>query len=332
MQFSFTTDQREFARGLREMLTSEFTPAELRKVWDTGTGTDHSLWSRLADMGVLSMMVPEHSGGLGGTFVDTVLLIEELGWAGVPGPVVETMTVGALALGETSWGAGIVDGSVAVSAALMGEPYVAHATVADAILVPGLVANSVQVLDATSGVIVPVQGLDGGRLLGEISAMNSGTPLSLSQASAVNAGALGAAAYLLGLSSRMLDIAGDYARDRRQFGQPIGAFQAVKHLMADALLKVEFARPGVYRAAWSVSVGAPTAERDVSMAKALASEAAQKAARSALQVHGAIGYTWECDLQLFMKKAWALMPAWGSAAFHRRRVADAVLGARGLAN
>jgi alkylation response protein AidB-like acyl-CoA dehydrogenase len=126
----------------------------------------------------------------------------------------------------------------------------------------------------------------------------------------------------------MLAIAGDYARDRRQFGQPIGAFQAVKHLMADALLKVEFARPAIYRAAWSFANDTPDRARDVSMAKSLASDAALKAARSALQVHGAIGYTWECDLQLYMKKAWALAPAWGSASSHRRRVADAVLGPR----
>jgi alkylation response protein AidB-like acyl-CoA dehydrogenase len=126
----------------------------------------------------------------------------------------------------------------------------------------------------------------------------------------------------------MLAIAGDYARDRRQFGQPIGAFQAVKHLMANALLQVEFARPAIYRAAWSYANNSPDRTRDVSMAKALISEATQKAARSALQVHGAIGYTWECDLQLFMKKAWALAPAWGNATLHRRRVADALLGSR----
>jgi alkylation response protein AidB-like acyl-CoA dehydrogenase len=99
----------------------------------------------------------------------------------------------------------------------------------------------------------------------------------------------------------------------------------VKHLLADALLKVEFAKPAVYRAAWSVAEGEPTRARDVSMAKSLASDAAYRASRSAMQVHGAIGYTWEADLQLWMKKAWALQRAWGDATFHRRRVAEAVL-------
>ena len=97
----------------------------------------------------------------------------------------------------------------------------------------------------------------------------------------------------------------------------------MKHLLADALLKVEFAKPAIYRAAWSVADDPP--ERDVSMAKAFASDAAYRASRSAMQVHGAIGYTWEADLQLWMKKAWALQRAWGDATFHRRRVADEIL-------
>ena len=322
MKFSFSSDQTEFASGLREMLSREFTAAHLRAVWDDGTGHDSRLWSRLAEMGVLAMMVPDSAGGLGGTFVDAVLLLEELGRAGVPGPVVETMAVGALALADP----GIADGSTLVTAALMNEPYLPHAQVATALL--STVDEVLYVSDVTAASFETVKGLDGGRSLSIDSGATGGSLLVLSRGDAINAGALGTAGYLLGLSSRMLAMAGDYARDRHQFGQPIGSFQAVKHLMADALLQVEFARPAVYRAAWSIATRAETVDRDVSMAKALASEAAQKAARGALQVHGAIGYTWECDLQLYMKKAWALMPAWGSAQFHRRRVADAVLGAR----
>lgn len=309
------------------MLEREFTSARLRAVWETGTGHDAVLWARLADMGVLSMMLPEADGGMGGDLIDTILLVEELGRAAVPGPVFETMTVGALALRGTPWASGVVDGSVAVAAALMGERYVAHADVAALVLLAD--HETVRALEVSQLQVDHVEGIDGGRRLATLSGTEGmGHFLAVDREGATDAGSLAAAAYLLGLSSRMLTIAGDYARDRRQFGQPIGSFQAVKHLMADALLKVEFARPAVYRAAWSHASGAETRARDVSMAKALASEAAQKAARSALQVHGAIGYTWECDLQLFMKKAWALMPAWGSASFHRRRVSDSVLGPR----
>jgi hypothetical protein len=130
---------------------------------------------------------------------------------------------------------------------------------------------------------------------------------------------------LVGLADRMIEMAAEYARQRHQFGKPIGSFQAVKHLLADALLQVEFAKAPLYRAAWSLSTDAPTAARDVSMAKALANDAAHRTTRATVQVHGAIGYTWECDLHLWMKKAWALQRAYGDTRFHRRRVADAVL-------
>ncbi len=327
MQFSFSSDQLGFASGLREMLEREFTSDRLRAVWESGTGHDESLWARLAEMGALAMLVPESAGGLGGDFTDTVMLLEELGRAAVPGPVMETMTLGAIALDETPWAAGVANGSVAVTAALLGERYVPHVESSDLILVRR--GHDVVLIERSGLSWLTVAGIDGGRSLATIDiAPDFGQVLGVDGDRLTDAGALAASAYLLGLSSRMLAIAGDYARDRKQFGQPIGSFQAVKHLMADALLKVEFARPAIYRAAWSFAHDVPDRSRDVSMAKALISDAAQKAARSALQVHGAIGYTWECDLQLFMKKAWAMIPAWGSATWHRRRVADAVLGPR----
>jgi alkylation response protein AidB-like acyl-CoA dehydrogenase len=132
--------------------------------------------------------------------------------------------------------------------------------------------------------------------------------------------AAGSAAYLIGLADRMITMAADYAKERQQFGKPIGSFQAVKHLLANARVSLEFARPATYRAAWSLATAQPTVSRDASMAKALASDAADLAARVALQVHGAIGYTWECDLHFFMKRTWALSRAWGDAATHRQLV------------
>ena len=128
------------------------------------------------------------------------------------------------------------------------------------------------------------------------------------------------AAQLLGVSDRMIGMAADYAKSRPQFGKPIGSFQAVKHLLAGAQVLIEFARPVVYGAAWALDQGEPDASRSASVAKAYASEAALEAARVSLQVHGAIGYTWECDLHLFLKRTWALTEAWGSAADHRQRV------------
>jgi alkylation response protein AidB-like acyl-CoA dehydrogenase len=118
----------------------------------------------------------------------------------------------------------------------------------------------------------------------------------------------------------MLALTAVYARERHQFGRPIGSFQAVKHHLANARVALEFARPATYRAAWSLATAQPTLPHDASMAKAMASDAADLAARVALQVHGAIGYTWECDLHFFLKLTWALSRAWGDAATHRRLV------------
>lgn len=142
-------------------------------------------------------------------------------------------------------------------------------------------------------------------------------------------GALAAAAQLLGLADRMVALAASYAQARVQFGQPIGSFQAVKHHLADARVRLDFARPATYRAADSLARGLPAAPVHVSMAKSLASDAADLAARVSLQVHGAIGYTWEADLHLYMKRAWALSAAWGDARLHRAKVLAAALALGG---
>ena len=322
MKFSFTDDQRMFAEGLRDLLNNECTPAHVREAWENHQGHIPQLWSRLADMGVLSILVPEAHGGMGGNLVDAVLLFQELGRAGVPGPVLEHMAVAAPALAghsvNSSLASALVDGSKIATLWVDSSPYVAHAQVADVI---------VRTSDYLEGfTFTDVHGIDGGR---QLFAVEGGSSTAVSSEvfglPAVDVMALASAAYLVGASERMIEVAAEYARQREQFGKPIGSFQAVKHLMSDALLKVEFAKAPTYRAAWSASNGAPTALRDISMAKALASEAAYRASRSSMQVHGGIGYTWEADLQLWMKKSWALMRSYGDATFHRRRVGASVL-------
>jgi alkylation response protein AidB-like acyl-CoA dehydrogenase len=309
MRFAFTDDQKLFAEGLRELLIKECPPATVRAAWDDGTGHAPELWAHLAEMGVFGMLVPEADGGMGGSEVDLVLLLQELGRAAVPGPVFETAAVVAPALADAT-----IVGTVAID----GSPYVPHAHVADVVLVPG---GLVRTADAT---LTDVDGIDGGRRLFTVAGASTAA-VEYDEALAFDRGALAAAAFLVGLSERMIDVAAEYARQREQYGRPIGVNQAVKHLLADALLKVEFAKPAIYRAAWSIAEREPLRARDVSMAKAFASDAAYRTSRSAMQVHGAIGYTWEADLQLWMKKAWALQRAWGDATFHRRRVADSVL-------
>ncbi|MCA1847174.1 MAG: hypothetical protein LC792_29080 [Actinobacteria bacterium] len=134
------------------------------------------------------------------------------------------------------------------------------------------------------------------------------------------------AAVLCGLAGRLIEMTAGYVKERHQFGVPVGSFQAVKHHLADALIALEHARPAVYCAAWSISTAQPTLARDASFAKAYANEAAGVAARVALQCHGAIGYTYEHDLHLWLKRVWSLQRAWGDTAHHRAVVAEAVTG------
>jgi alkylation response protein AidB-like acyl-CoA dehydrogenase len=318
MKFSFTDDQRLFAEGLRELLSNECPASLVREVWENGSGHSPELWEHLSGMGVLSMLAPESAGGMGGSFVDAILLFQELGRAAVPGPVLEHMAVAVPALATSDFGPQVIAGRTIVTTWVDDSPYVAHAATSNLIVRPDHVLEGFDVADA--------HGMDGGRRLGVVTGgRRIETEIRVGYLSAFDAMALASAAYLIGLSERMIEIAADYARVREQFGKPIGSFQAVKHLMSDALLKVEFAKAPTYRAAFSASIGADTMIRDVSMAKALASEAAYRTSRSTMQVHGGIGYTWEADLQLWMKKAWALMRSHGDANFHRRRVSGFVL-------
>ncbi len=337
MRFAFTDDQRAFAQALGDLLADQFPASRLREVWQSGTGHDPALWARLGEMGVLGMLVPQSAGGLGAAMVDAVLVFQALGRAAVPGPVIEHI-VGAAALGATPHAAGAADGSTVVTVALGDEgpadgtvpdSAVAGSTVPDSTVPHGTVADAVVCGDGvlTGFTARALPSLDGGRQTARV-AGGTVTPVPLDRLALADALALGTAAYLVGLGETMIAMGGDYARQREQFGQPIGAFQAVKHLLADALLQVEFAKAPTYRAAWSLSTGAPTTSRDVSMAKALAGDAAYRAGRASMQVHGGIGYTWEADLQLWMKKVWVLQRAAGDSRFHRRRVADAVLGRR----
>jgi alkylation response protein AidB-like acyl-CoA dehydrogenase len=194
--------------------------------------------------------------------------------------------------------------------------------------------GEVHAVAASEATMTARPSLDGSRRAAEVSwapssatRVASGPEAAALMASVRDRAAMATGAVLLGVADRLLTITAGYARERFQFGHAIGSFQAVKHHLANALIRLEFARPAVYRAAWSLDRGQADAGVHASMAKALAAEAATGAARVALQVHGAIGYTWECDIQLWMKPAWALAAAWGDAGFHRARVLERLLAA-----
>jgi alkylation response protein AidB-like acyl-CoA dehydrogenase len=300
VRFAFTDDQLAFRDAVRELLERECTAAHVRGAWTNPTGRVPGLWDQLAEMGVVGMLLPEDRGGLGLAMVDLVLILEETGRCALPEPIVETAAFGAGLLGDAG------------PTLATGHTLVPWADTADVIVTAaGRFAR-------TDAQLVARESVDGARRMFEV----RGEPEPVEGAALAAAfvrGVVGTAAQQCGLAQRMLDLTASYAKERRQFGVPIGSFQAVKHHLANARIALEFARPLVYRAAVTLD------HAHASMAKYKADEAALVTARAALQCHGAIGYTTEYDLHLYMKRAWVLARSMGDAPFHRGRVAEAIL-------
>jgi alkylation response protein AidB-like acyl-CoA dehydrogenase len=337
MRFSFTEDQTMLRDTVRGVLARECPPEVVRKAWTEGTGRAPGAYATLAETGLLGVMLGEEAGGMGMRELDLVLPLEEAGYAALPDPLLETALV-ALPLLEalgteaqkSAWLERLAGGEAVATVGLDGAPFVAHAASADLFLLArgdALYAVPREALELRDELSV-----DRARRVAAVTyapsdahLMARGERARAAIDLAFDRAALGASALLVGLARRMLDLAVAYAKDREQFGKPIGSQQAVKHRLANALIQLEFARPLVYRAAWSLTNGAPHASVHVSAAKLLASEAAWFVSKQALQVHGAIGYTIEHDLHMWMKRAWALAAAYGDAAFHRERVGAAIL-------
>lgn len=337
MDFTFSEDQEMFRDSVRAALERVCPPETVRALWESESGRSPALWQTAAELGLLGLLAPESSGGLAMDETDFVLPLIESGRAAFPGPLVECAVVavpllrdlGDAALAQR-WLPAIAAGDAILVAGYAANSFVADAHVADALLLQH--GDELHVVTRGDAAIEHQPTLDRGRRLYRV----DWTPRAATRAAdgergrqlwsdAFDRGAFGCAAQLLGAAQQLVDVAVRYAIQREQFGKPIGSFQAIKHQLADVQVKIEFARPLLYRAAESLARRRDTRAADVSQAKAMAGEAATAAARTALQVHGAIGYTWECDLHIWMKRAWSLELAWGDAAWHRARVADAVL-------
>jgi alkylation response protein AidB-like acyl-CoA dehydrogenase len=322
VHFGFSDEQVAFRDAVRALLEDACPPAAVRAAWSPShSGYDPKLWARLGEMGVLGMLAPPEDGGLGMDEVDLVLCLEETGRAALPGPILEhaAVAVPLLASAGSALTGPAVTGGIAVTFSSRASR-VGWGGVADAVVLAS--GNGLRLVEGPS--CEPLHSVDGARRDVALTAFE-GPALEGDAGLALDRAVLGAAAQECGLAAHMIDATVAYTGARRQFGVPVGSYQALKHHLADALLLLEHARPAVYRAAWSVAQHAATRGRDVSMAKVMADRAAAVAARTALQCHGAIGYTWEHDLHLWMKRAWALGRVWGTTAAHRARVADAVL-------
>ncbi|MFB6936338.1 acyl-CoA dehydrogenase family protein [Streptomyces chartreusis] len=305
MRFLLDAEQRAFTGSLDAMLTAADTPSVVRE-WSRGEhASGRSLWSRVADAGVFALAVPEVHEGLGVRPVELVVAFVELGRHAVPGPLVETVAAAALLSGLPDPGPAkrllpALAAGDAMATLAWRTPYALDGDVAATRL--ALTAEGLRLAPGHG----PVRAsLDPARRLtpldpgGELLATDPPTAEALKWAR------LATAAQALGVGLTLLDRTVTHVKQRTQFGVPVGSFQAVKHRLADAKVALEFARPLLFGAALTMDPA------DVAAAKVTACEAAYAAARTALQLHGAIGYTAGYDLSLWLTKARVLRTAWG---------------------
>jgi len=311
LRFALDEQQRDFAASIDAALGAADLPGAVR-AWSAGdVAPGRKVWEQLANLGVTALAVPEKFDGLDADPIDLVVALERLGRWCVPGPVTESIAVAPVMLADDDRSAALAAGELIATVAM--PPRVPRAVDADT---AGLVllATDDGVSEAAPG--EEHESVDPSRRLFDVTPTGDTWQADLQRA--YDFGSLATAAQLVGAAEALRDAAVDYAKQRTQFGRIIGSYQAIKHKLADVHIAIELARPLVYGAALSLE------PRDVSAAKAAASEAALLAARSALQTHGAIGFTQEHDLSLLLLRVQALRSAWGTPEVHRRRVLEAL--------
>jgi alkylation response protein AidB-like acyl-CoA dehydrogenase len=311
MRFELDEQQRDFAASIDAALGSADLPGAVR-AWSAGdVAPGRKVWEQLANLGVTALAVPEKFDGIEAHPVDLVVALERLGRWCVPGPVAESIAVAPVLLADDDRSAALAAGEMIATVAM--PPLTPRAVDAET---AGLVLLATEdgVTEAEPG--ERHQSVDPSRRSYDVTPTGRAWQADVRRAREF--GALATAAQLVGAAEALRDAAVDYAKQRSQFGRAIGSYQAIKHKLADVHIAIELARPLVYGAALTL------ASRDVSAAKAAASDAGLLAARAALQTHGAIGFTQEHDLSLWLLRVQALRSAWGDPEVHRRRVLEAL--------
>ena len=375
MNFGFSEEQEMLRDATRRFLDNECPSSFVRKMMEDDSAHATEMWKKVAEQGWPAILIDEAHGGVGGSFLDMVVILEEMGRSLLPGPFLATALLGTpailaggsdeqknailpgVAAGETILSLALAEqsgrydaGGVALAATPKGEDFllsgekffVPDAHVADQIVVvartgqgaaaedgislfvvdakaPGVTVTQLKTVDMTrrqchvafQDVAVPAA-----QVVGQVGA---GWPIvqrTLDQAMA------GLCAEMVGTGQQALDMAVAYAKERVQFGKPIGSFQAVKHKCVDMMVQVENARSLTYYAAWTVDENVPEARQAVPMAKAYCSDMCKTVTSEAIQVHGGIGFTWEHDMHLFYRRGLASEAAFGSAPVHREVVAQ----------
>jgi alkylation response protein AidB-like acyl-CoA dehydrogenase len=357
MQFGLSESQQILKDTARKFFAGESPIAAVRKAMETDTAYDAALWTKLAEQGFTGIITPEEYGGMGLGKVELVLLMEEAGYALLPGPFFSTVALAGsvidacgtpeqkkkylqriaagqaratLALVEAagSWDPDGLNISPAGSKLTGTKLFVTDAAVADFIVV--VASGDVFVVDGKApGLHIELmKGMDLARKIYAVEFKN--TPAEKLGDSSGLAGALNVAtaalcAEMTGGMQRTLELTVAYAKTRKQFGKPIGIFQAVQHLCADMYLETESSRSATYYAAWALEENVPDAAAAVSVAKIYASDASRNVGNHGIQVHGGMGFTWENDIHLYYRRAKASETMLGDAAFHRERIARLVI-------
>lgn len=366
MNFDFNDEQQMFQETTRGFLERNYGLDRVRALLE-GDGFDRDLWESLTQNGAFSMLVPEEHGGMGLSFVDLALVLEEYGRALVPGPVAETIVctdiiarfgtdeqkerfLPPIAEGQlkivpaiTEAEAGNDPAEIAVTAMPRGNGWsisgskvlVPHAATADLILLAvrfgeggprglaliendraGVVLREHSTIDLSNRfhelVLTDVAVVQGDVV--------GGAPSDHAVTRLLDASGVVAAILMTGIAGKVLDDAVEYAKQRTQFGKPIGSFQAIKHRCADMAVAIDASRSAAYYAAWALAENAPDRARAVSMAKSYSGDTSRFVCNEGVQLHGGIGFTWELGLHLYLRRAKVLEYSYGDAAYHRDRL------------
>jgi alkylation response protein AidB-like acyl-CoA dehydrogenase len=359
MQFGLSESQQILKNNARKFFAAECPMADVRRIMETEDAHDDKLWRQMAAQGFLGVAFPEEAGGMGLGFVELAALTEEMGRALIPGAYISTLLAGSAihAAGSTKHLAGISSGDTKATLALLeaganwdpeavamtasndkltGEKlFVPNAGIADVIVVVARDRGelALYLVDGKSVSRAAMPAMDLTRRLhkldfkgvkGELLARGARARKALEHA--LDIATLALCAEITGGMQRTMEIAVEYCKTRKQFGKPIGQYQAVQHQCADMLVWTESSRSATYYAAWAMTEGIPDARAAVSVAKSYASDACRETGNRGVQVQGGMGFTWENDTHLFYRRAKASEMAFGDATYHRERIARFVIG------
>jgi alkylation response protein AidB-like acyl-CoA dehydrogenase len=358
MQFGLSESQQILKNNARKFFSAECPIGEVRRISETATAHDEKLWRNMAEQGFLGVVIPEDAGGMGLGMVELAALAEEMGRSLLPGAFLSTLLASAAiqGAGSTKHLAEIADGSAMATVALLeaeaswnpdavrmpalkGEKtFVTDAGIADFLVVAARDGGemALYLVEGKSVAITPMPAMDLTRRLykvafhdapGELIARGDAAKRALEHA--LDVATVAICAEMTGVMQRTLDMAVEYAKTRKQFGRPIGQYQAVQHQCADMLLWTESSRSATYYAAWAYENRVPDARAAVSVAKAYVSDAGREVGNRGIQVQGGMGFTWENDVHLYYRRAKASEIAFGDATFHRDRIARLVIDEMG---